>query len=32
MGGFAALIVVLGAGMRWFLETYAQQFTALIGG
>jgi flagellar biosynthesis protein FliR len=32
VGGLGALVVVLGAGMRWFLETYAQQFTALIGG
>jgi flagellar biosynthetic protein FliR len=32
VGGLGALIVVLGAGMRWFLETYAQQFTALVGG
>jgi len=32
VGGLCALIVVLGAGMRWFLETFAQQFTTLIGG
>jgi flagellar biosynthetic protein FliR len=32
VGGLCALGVVLTGGMRWFLETFAQQFASLTGG
>jgi flagellar biosynthetic protein FliR len=31
IGGITALMLVLGASMRWFLEVFIQQFSALTG-
>lgn len=32
LGGLFILVFVLASGMRWFLDAFAQQFTALTGG